>query len=195
MIESIRLSELTPERNDQLTRSKTPDDCGDEDCSIVSIEQTQMMWWRSWYSKNACLCKQEAQGWCIAALPATLHMLLRAVQTAAAARIIRAQRLRPTYNCRVNWFLGEISKCDPTTTTCFYHLTILIILINNEFGLGSPTRMSTDFYKAEISHIMGEMIRIIDRRSNLAQDSDMSIEWPTYGENSICSSTSFQDLP
>lgn len=42
--------------------------------------------------------------------------------------------------------------------------------------------MSSSFYKAEISNIMAEMIRIIDRLNEIADNKDMTIDWPAYCE-------------
>lgn len=42
--------------------------------------------------------------------------------------------------------------------------------------------MSTTFYKAEISNIMDEMLRIIDRLSELKEmrEEPDTLEWPSY---------------
>lgn len=50
------------------------------------------------------------------------------------------------------------------------------------YWLAQTRRMTKDkeFYKAEIANIMREMIRIIDQRSNLEQNSHFDIDWPEY---------------
>ena len=58
------------------------------------------------------------------------------------------------------------------TSTLIERITLPIIV----------TTMSTTFYKAEISNIMDEMIRIIDRLNELTEVKETQLEWPPYCE-------------
>lgn len=44
--------------------------------------------------------------------------------------------------------------------------------------------MLTVFYKTEISNIMNEMIRIIDRLNELTETKSTQLEWPLYCDSS-----------
>lgn len=42
--------------------------------------------------------------------------------------------------------------------------------------------MSSTFYKSEISNIMDEILRIIDRLNALKENKETELEWPAYCE-------------